>query len=78
MTDPEVIVFYAGGVHWEFDNDQEYVRHRRYSLIDSEIYNGAFVYFRKEAQGTQWYRMDGTPVLLSDVPHALRAWTLIL
>ena len=74
----EVIIFYASQVYWEFKTEKEYTDHRRNSLIDSEIYNGAYVWHRTDNMRRHWYRMDGTPQLLEDVPKALRVWVLVL
>lgn len=74
----EAIVFYAGVVHWEFKTIGEYDRHWRDSLIDSDIYNGGYAWYRREIFGHHWYRMDGTPCLLEDVPKTLRVLVLLL
>lgn len=66
-------VFYAGEVHDEFDSLSALKLFR--TACDQEIYNGAYVHLRTTKQ---WYRMDGTPVLLSDVPKRLRVLVLLL
>jgi hypothetical protein len=73
----EVIVFYAGQVYSEHPSVQDYIEQMR-ALIGSEIYNGSYVWFRHDSVRKHWYRMDNTPMLLEDVPKALRAWVLVL
>lgn len=72
-------VFYAGEVHDEFDSFSDNFKAETLKLFrtacDQEIYNGAYVHLRTTKQ---WYRVDGTPVLLSDVPKRLRVLVLLL
>lgn len=74
----EVLVFYAGQVHWQFERYNQFIRHRKDSLIDSEIYNGAYTYFRKPFGDFHWFRIDGTPCPLEDVPKDIQAWVLLM
>ncbi len=74
-----IIVFYAGLVLLTFDDEKECHVWRRAACHGSpEIYNGAYVFNQNPSGGRPWYRMDGTPVLLSDVPKELRAWQLVM
>lgn len=66
-------VFYADQVHDEFETFQDLKLIR--IAYDREIYNGAYVYHRPNGS---WYRMDGTPMFLSDVPKRLRVLVLLL
>lgn len=70
----EYIVFYADMVYAECPNGHALANERTRS--DGEIYNGAYVYCRKEA--CHWYRMDGTPVLDSEVPPTLKTLVLLM
>jgi hypothetical protein len=78
-----VNVFYAGMLLIKIPVD-EYSQWRRSMCHgDPEVYNGAFVYCHQPQQRgavekSFWYRMDGTPVLLSDVPKELHVLNLIL
>lgn len=72
----DFIVFYAGQVHAEFDYVHAFTEWRRSQATENrEVYNGAYVYDRS-IRG--WWRMDMTPVLLSDVPKKLRILLLIM
>ena len=68
-------VFYAG--MWLIDIPKgEFISWRRSMCHgDPEVYNGAFVHNK---QDPGWYRLDGTPVLLSDVPPDLQLLNLLL
>lgn len=48
---------------------------RIYSNYGPEIYNGGWLCAQDKHQ---WYRCDGTPALLADVPKELRALALLL
>lgn len=85
---PEVFVFYAGQLIGQFSVDH-YRQHR--VSCTPEIYNGAFVYrlvpppryvpaaqVPLPRQDPGWFRMDGTPVLDSDVPPELKLTVLLL
>lgn len=77
----DIIVFYAGQVLLKFDNNKEFEIWRRSIAVGNrEIYNGSYVYLRSTAKlnNRPWYRMNGTPVLLEDVPKDLRAQVLVL
>ena len=82
MNAPSILVFYANQVLLEFFNTKEFESWRRACCVgDREIYNGAYIWYRRVANKfppDAWFRMDQTPVLLQDVPTALRAWVLIL
>lgn len=69
-------VFYADRLHMEFEHPIQF-HHWRQSLVteDREIYNRALFFDRAEQQ---WWNMDLTPVLLSDVPKRLRVLVLLL
>lgn len=82
----DVKVFYAG--MWLIDIPQgefkEWVRSMCHG--DHEVYNGAWVYNPEPTktyawgvlEKASWSRMDGTPVLLSDVPPELQLLNLLL
>jgi hypothetical protein len=43
-----------------------------------ELPEDAILYFATDTLHVHWYRKDLTPMLLEDVPKALRAWVLVL
>lgn len=65
-------VYYAGLVYGEY-TIKEYRDMRR--SCSKEFYNGAYY---KSKHDKTWYRMDGTPVLLVDVPKNLLTLELLL
>lgn len=71
-------MFYGVQLYGEFDRWRDFWN----SDINSEVYNGAYVYSPYTAKVDRidcpWYRSDCTPVLLEDVPKELRAYVLIL
>ena len=72
----KIRVFYAGLLYEEKDGDAiENWRHIK-SACTPEIYNGSYLWFEKY-QPT-WYRMAGTPCLLSDVPKELQLLNILL
>jgi hypothetical protein len=87
VTNPEVIVFYADQIHWMFKSEREFLDKRHlFFLFDAEIYNGAYVWFRKDLhdmwfreyfRDKHWFRMDLSSVPVEDVPKAARLWALI-
>lgn len=62
----EVRIFYAGLLYGECS--QSTLRRMKWDPA-GKIYNGAYCYTTSDQK---WWRMDGTPVLLSDVPKDLR------
>lgn len=68
---PQALVFYGGLLYGEMS--QREVRSLAWDNL--EIYNGAYVYNTHERE---WYRCDGVPVLLEDVPPALRMQVLVM
>jgi hypothetical protein len=72
-------VFYDNQLLLEFDDPKEFETWRRACCVGNpEFYNGGYVYQSWISNDRKWYRMDLTPVLLEDVPPALRAWVLII
>lgn len=73
-----IFVFYAGQLHEELASMKDF-KHMQVTC-DPEIYNGAYVYNPLDIRSGArlWYRMDGTPVLLDDVPKELRLLVLLL
>lgn len=72
----KVRIFYAGQLFKELpEKGTNTIREFRTSC-SSEIYNGAYAYVMENPP--EWFRMDGTPVLLSDVPKELQLLNLIL
>lgn len=81
----DITVFYDNQVLIEFDDPKEFEIWRRACCVGNpEFYNGSYVYMcgpllgNSKFEPRQWNRMDLTPVLLEDVPPALRAWVLII
>lgn len=72
----DIYVFYANLLIGQFSYDN----YRIFAKDPgAEIYNGAFVYFSPHKEPwKKWYRMDGTPVLDSDVPPELKLTVLLL
>ena len=85
---PEVFVFYAEQLIGQFSADN----YRIFAKDPgAELYNGAFVYHLVPPpryvpaalvplprQEPGWYRMDGTPMLDSDVPPELKLILLLI
>jgi hypothetical protein len=71
-----ITVFYGYQVYGQYENDWRKLR----KLIPptDPVYQEAFVYSRGNNPNADWYRMDGTPVLLEDVPKRLRMLQLVL
>lgn len=76
------IVFYAGLVYGEYSYDEF---HQLRSTSNSELYNGGIVYvtyknpnWRPRFLDEGWYRMDGTPMLIEDVPKEYQTILLLL
>lgn len=69
-------VFYADQVHDEFDSTTMFNAWRRDQVAaNREVYEGAYIY---DKTVNEWWRMDMTPALLSDVPKRLRVLVLLL
>ena len=77
----DVTVFYAGMVYGEYSHSEweyEWVR------MSPEVYNGGWIHtLTRQMSGRYgpdpgWYRADGTPVLLPDVPPELQLLNLLL
>jgi hypothetical protein len=66
------IVFYAGLLYGEYAIEGLRLLQVQGEL---ELYNGGYVYNKRDKR---WYRMDGTPVLNTDVPPNLKALLLLL
>ncbi len=77
MSKP-IIVFYAGLVYAELPTWVEF--RLLQTTCNPELYNGGYVFNPNLTwdHSREWYHMDGTPVLLSDVPKELRAWQLVM
>jgi hypothetical protein len=79
----DVFVFYAGLVLVEYSHD-DFKRNKVPFQWTPETYNGSYLYVRNPNKAMiycsdpGWYRPDGTPVSLEDVPVTLRTWELIL
>lgn len=73
-----IFVFYAGQLYEELASFKAF--RAMQTTCTPEIYNGAYVYNPLDIRSGArlWYRMDGTPVLLDDVPKNLRLWVLLL
>lgn len=72
-----IFVFYAGLLYGEYTKASFRLLQ---TSCNSELYNGAYVYSIGEKWDfdTGWFRMDGTPFLLSDVPKELQLSVLLL
>lgn len=72
-----ILVFYAGLLYGEYTWEE--FRNLQVTA-DPEIYNGGYLYnpIDLRAGVVVWYRMDGTPMLLEDVPKPLRTLVLLL
>jgi hypothetical protein len=66
----DILVFYAGQLYGEYSMGA-FMR----VTCESEVYNGAFLFSNVT---DEWYRMDGTSILLEDVPKKIRAAVLLL
>ena len=72
-------VFYGGLLYSQFSTLNDFLLFR--NQCGAEIYNGAYVYSRRYAHvptENNWYRMDGSPVFIEDVPKELRLLLLLL
>ena len=72
-------VFYAGLLYSQFSTLNGFLLFK--NQCGAEIYNGAYVYSRRYAHvptENNWYRMDGSPVFIEDVPKELRLLLLLL
>jgi hypothetical protein len=72
---PLYTLFYGTQVAGEY-NDLRVAR-KEYP-VDTDVYQGAYVYWHEGAAKHKWYRMDTTPVLMDDVPKELRLMALLL
>ena len=72
-----IFVFYAGLLYGEYDSKSFRLLQVR---SDCELYNGAYVFRTNLTKHPDrpWYRMDGTPCLLADVPKELQMSVLLL
>lgn len=72
-------LFYAGQLVGEYSSwfpSMSQFLHTNWGL---EIYNWGYLYASKDYGRTyEWFRADGTPVLLEDVPRELRMLNLLL
>lgn len=84
-----ITVFYGTLVVGQYDNMADL-----YAVVDtvSDIYQGGYCYYNGKSNamytyavkgGTQrmgagWYRLDGTPCILEDVPKELRTLALLM
>ncbi len=82
-----IIVFYAGLIYGEYVTQSDF--RLLQTACDPELYNGGYVHysanhpalqgaFTTDGKSVQWYRMDGTPVLLDHVPKELRLLVLLM
>ena len=46
-----------------------------HTQVQSDVYNGSYVF---NTERREWYRCDGTPALLEDVPKVQRMLALVL
>lgn len=69
-----MLVFYAGQFLEDFEPSDLMLFRKTCS---SEIYNGAIL-CAKGLPDNPWYRLDGTPMLLTDVPKELQMLVLVL
>jgi len=77
----KILVFYAGLLYEEFAYKEGF-RHLQ-TTCNPEIYNGAYAYIPAANTASHeharcWYRMDGTPVLIADVPKELLLLMLLI
>jgi hypothetical protein len=84
------LVFYAGQLLIEIPIGEFKEWARSMCHGDPEVYNGAWVYGTSSPrhvpgaavpippQSPDWYRMDGTPALKSDVPKDIQTLVLLL
>ena len=74
-----IYIFYANRLHHKCEDIDGFLEFR---IVDcnTEIYNGAYILVTKKHGRfvPGWWRMDGTPCLIEDVPKATRAMALIL
>lgn len=76
-------MFYGGSLYGEYSSTGLDTIHLVLSAdITRELRNGAYLYYTERPRGTstdvRWYRGDGTPVLLNDVPTEYRALAMLL
>lgn len=71
MANAPYTVFYGSQIYDEYYHFRDFRLH----TVGQEVYDGAY-YFN--AHEREWYRMDGTPVLLEDVPKVIRMLALVL
>jgi hypothetical protein len=64
-------VFYGNQVYGEYFHWKDF----RLDTLGPEVYNGG-LYFNSHER--EWFNLDGTPVLLEDVPKLLRMLALVL
>ena len=79
----KILMFYGGSLYGEYSSTELDTIHLALSAdITRELRNGAYLYYTQPLKGTsteiRWYRGDGTPVLLADVPAEYRALVLLL
>lgn len=73
----KIRIFYAGLLYQELSGTAEVLTFKALRIsCGSEIYNGAYTFI--DHLPPYWYRMDGTPCLLSDVPKELQILNLLL
>lgn len=76
-------MFYGGALYGEYSSKELYTIDLTFSAdITRELRNGCYLYYTERLRGistdVRWYRGDGTPVLLNDVPPEYRALVLLL
>lgn len=73
----KLYVFHENQLYGEYNN---WYCMRIYGVppISDDIYQKGYVLSRENNPGIDWYRCDGTPVLIEDVPKPLRMLALIL
>ena len=79
----KILMFYGGQLYGEYSSTELDTIHLALSAdITRELRNGCYLYYTERPRGTstgaRWYRGDGTPVLLVDVPTEYRALVLLL
>lgn len=79
----KILMFYGGSLYGDYSSTELDTIHLALSAdITRELRNGAYLYYTEAIKGsstdTRWYRGDGTPVLLNDVPVEYKALVLLL
>ena len=79
----KILMFYGGQLYGEYSSTELDTIHLALSAdLTRELRNGAYLYYTERPRGTstdvRWYRGDGTPVLIEDVPKIYQALLLLL